>query len=353
MRRGRVKTLMRENGLLLACLGLFAVFFVGMVISGAATYNQEQQEHGSHEQVSVIGYLATGDFVEAMFENWESEFLQMGMYVVLTAFLFQKGSSESKPLHGSAPQDEDPRSVTPNRWMPWPVRKGGWVLGLYEHSLAIAFFVLFFASFGLHAVGGAKAFNAEQAQHRRSAGVDLTAVVAGIHHASTARSRVSKLHPRPSPASSTSDSDGRIASVCMLEVMSESTSTPEPATTPVSTTTSPEPAYVEREPRRSRLTAVAAWVGIVAGVVFIVAVVFFSGFILGSHSGGHRGGHHGGGDRDFAMLHRGGPPPMFPMGPMGQGPRFERPPFGPGGPGGPADERPEPPQPPTTAPSRP
>ena len=55
--------------------------------------NQEQQEHGSREQVSVIGYLTTGDFVVATFENWESEFLQMGMYVVLTAFLYQKGSS--------------------------------------------------------------------------------------------------------------------------------------------------------------------------------------------------------------------------------------------------------------------
>ncbi len=99
-----------------------------MVISGAATYNQEQQEHGSTEQVSVISYLGTGDFVEAMFENWESEFLQMGMYVVLTAILYQKGSSESKPLHEAAPQDEDPRDATPNRWTPWPVRKGGWAL---------------------------------------------------------------------------------------------------------------------------------------------------------------------------------------------------------------------------------
>ena len=147
-RHSRAKTFLRENGLLIACLGLFAFFFVGMVISGAATYNQAQQEHGSHEQVSVIGYLTTGDFVEATFENWESEFLQMGMYVVLTAFLFQKGSSESKPLNEPAPQDEDPRVATPSRWTPWPVRKGGWVLGLYEHSLAIAFFVLFFASFG-------------------------------------------------------------------------------------------------------------------------------------------------------------------------------------------------------------
>jgi hypothetical protein len=158
-------TFLRDNGLLLTCLALFAVFFVGMIVSGTATYNQEQQEHGSHEQISVLEYLTTADFVEATFENWESEFLQMGMYVVLTAFLYQKGSSESKPIHKAVPQDEDPRDVIPNQWTPWPVRKGGWILGLYEHSLAIAFFALFFASLALHANGGVKAFNEEQVQH--------------------------------------------------------------------------------------------------------------------------------------------------------------------------------------------
>jgi hypothetical protein len=163
------RNLLRNNGLLLACLALFAVFFVGMVVSGTATYNQEQQEHGSREQISVMKYLKTGDFVEATFENWESEFLQMGMYVVLTAFLYQKGSSESKPLDEQAPQDQDPRRVAKNRWTPWPVRKGGWALRLYEHSLAIAFFALFFASLALHAVGGAEAFNEEQMQHGEAA----------------------------------------------------------------------------------------------------------------------------------------------------------------------------------------
>jgi hypothetical protein len=165
----RTPTFFHDNGLLLTCLGLFAVFFVGMVVSGAATYNQEQQEHGSHEQVSVLTYLTTGDFVEATFENWESEFLQMGMYVVLTAFLFQKGSSESKPITEPAPQDQDPREVGTNQWTPWPVRKGGWVLLLYEHSLAIAFFALFFASLALHALGGVNAFNEEQLQHGQAA----------------------------------------------------------------------------------------------------------------------------------------------------------------------------------------
>ena len=55
MPQRRVGTLLRENGLLLACLGLFGAFFIGMVVSGAAVYNQEQQAHGSHEQVSVVG----------------------------------------------------------------------------------------------------------------------------------------------------------------------------------------------------------------------------------------------------------------------------------------------------------
>ena len=168
-RQSRLRRLLHNNGLLLTCLALFAVFFVGMIFSGAATYNQEQQEHGSQEQVSVLHYLTTGDFVEATFENWESEFLQMGMYVVLTAFLFQKGSSESKPIDKRAPQDEDPRNVKLSPETPWPVRTGGWVLTLYEHSLAIVFFALFFASVALHAVGGAKAFNEEQLQHGEAA----------------------------------------------------------------------------------------------------------------------------------------------------------------------------------------
>jgi hypothetical protein len=165
----RSSKLLRDNGLLLACFGLFGVFFVGMIFAGAATYNQEQQEHGSHEQVSVLRYLATGDFVEATFENWESEFLQMGMYVVLTAFLYQKGSSESKPVGERAPQDEDPRDATPKPSTPWPVRRGGWVLVLYENSLAIVFFALFFASMALHAIGGSQAFNEEQIQHGEAA----------------------------------------------------------------------------------------------------------------------------------------------------------------------------------------
>lgn len=160
---------LRDNGLLLACLILFAVFFVGMVVSGAAVFEQEQHAHGLTQAVSVIDYLRSGDFAEATFENWESEFLQMGMYVVLTAYLYQRGSSESKPTDEPARQDADPRSAAVSDSSPWPVRRGGWLLWLYENSLAMAFFVLFFASWALHAVGGTAAFNQEQGQHGEAA----------------------------------------------------------------------------------------------------------------------------------------------------------------------------------------
>jgi hypothetical protein len=63
-----------------------------MVATGHRHYNDEQQEHGQ-QTVGVAEYLATGAFIESCFENWESEFLQMGLYVLLTAFFFQIGSA--------------------------------------------------------------------------------------------------------------------------------------------------------------------------------------------------------------------------------------------------------------------
>jgi hypothetical protein len=140
------------------------VFFGGMVVSGAAEYSEDQLAHGE-PGVTLLGYLGTGAFLEATFENWESEFLQMGMYVILTVFLFQKGSSESKPVDRVAPQDEDPRDAPLKAATPWPVRRGGWVLKLYEHSLSIMFFLLFLASFALHAVGGSEEYSSEQQSH--------------------------------------------------------------------------------------------------------------------------------------------------------------------------------------------
>jgi len=77
---------------------MFMLFLVGQLATGLAEYNAEQREHGQ-PMVVFTDYMATGHPWEAVFENWESEFLQMGAYVLLTVFLRQKGSPESKPVH--------------------------------------------------------------------------------------------------------------------------------------------------------------------------------------------------------------------------------------------------------------
>jgi hypothetical protein len=158
----------KEHGLMLANIGLFLAFFGGMIFSGAADYSEDQVTHGQ-SAVSVLEYLGTGSFLEATFENWESEFLQMGMYVILTVFLFQKGSSESKPIDKDFPQDQDPQDAPLKANTPWPVRRGGWVLKLYEHSLSIMFLLLFLMSIVLHAVGGSEAYSEEQQSHGQPA----------------------------------------------------------------------------------------------------------------------------------------------------------------------------------------
>jgi hypothetical protein len=155
---------MRDNALSLAMLVLFIIPLIGQSVTGHHVYNQDQREHGESE-VSYMGYLKTGHFVESVFENWESEFLQMASYVVLTAILIQKGSAESKKGDGTDPQDEDPLKHTLDPDAPGPVRKGGFTLRLYEHSLSIAFIALFLMSFILHAAGGAKEYSAQQVAH--------------------------------------------------------------------------------------------------------------------------------------------------------------------------------------------
>lgn len=134
-------------------MGLFVGSFIGQVATGFAVHNETRRDHRM-PSLSFGGYLASGHFVEATFENWESEFLQMGLFVLLTVKLKQKGSSESKVLDGDDDCDEDPSKHRDDPDAPWPVRRGGWVLWLYERSLTIALFAIFFASFALHALGG-------------------------------------------------------------------------------------------------------------------------------------------------------------------------------------------------------
>ncbi|KAB7753836.1 hypothetical protein MMUC44124_23955 [Mycolicibacterium mucogenicum DSM 44124] len=152
--------------------------------------------------------------------------------------------------------------------------------------------------------------------------------------------------------------DGRIIDDMSDETPKETPETPDTPTDsfpPVATATAVAAPPVEHKP--SKLNKVLAWVGIVAGIVFIVATIFFSGFVLGAHSGGgHHGWHKHHRGQDTAEFREGHGPrgggmwhPMFPGGPGWQGPSgpgWQGPGGqGPGGPGPQAPGQPGPAQP--------
>jgi hypothetical protein len=162
-----MRRVLRDNGLSITMFALFLVFLVAQSIAGLRANNSDNEEHGQPPE-SYGQYLTSGAFVEATFENWESEFLQLGAYVLLTALLIQKGSPESRNPDGDE-TDADPRAHRDDPDAPGPVRRGGLALTFYEHSLSIALFALFVVSFVLHALGGHAEFNQEQLEHGQAA----------------------------------------------------------------------------------------------------------------------------------------------------------------------------------------
>src|SRR5215212_2685368 len=84
-----------RNSLSIVFLTLGIIFLGGQAVTGWHTYNQHLQEELHLPPVQFFQYLTSGHFLQATFENWESEFLQMALFILFTIFLRQIGSSES------------------------------------------------------------------------------------------------------------------------------------------------------------------------------------------------------------------------------------------------------------------
>jgi len=148
--------MLKDNSLTIVLLVITALCIWGMILSG---HKAENEVLAAHDQplLDVISYITSGSFLSALFENWESEFLQMAAYVTLTAWLFQRGSAESRdPDEPERDGDELPKNwrgkSTVARW-------------IYSHSLGLALIGLFAGSFVLHWLGSLEASNQEALLH--------------------------------------------------------------------------------------------------------------------------------------------------------------------------------------------
>jgi hypothetical protein len=160
----------RDRGLTLVLILMFALSMAGQLATGLAEHNAEQRDHGQ-PIVTLAEYLNTGHPWEALFENWESEFLQMAVFILFSTFLIQKGSPESRRPGAKELFDVDPRDFADDPDAPWPVKRGGWILRVYEHSLGLAFILLFLLSWAGHAMGGFAEYAADEALHGQPAPV--------------------------------------------------------------------------------------------------------------------------------------------------------------------------------------
>lgn len=158
----KIKWFSQNNGLSLLMFGLFVVFVIGVSFTGW-THNNELLTAHNQPATTYLNYVGSGEFVEAVFENWESEFLQMAALVIATIFLYQKGSADSKKLRGRNEVDTTSRySIIRGD----PANRGKAIKELLRsNSLGLALIVLFLISFALHAAGGAAAHNSDATAH--------------------------------------------------------------------------------------------------------------------------------------------------------------------------------------------
>jgi hypothetical protein len=157
---------LRENGLSVFFLAIFAVTIAGQSFAGQHAYNAEQVEHGE-PPVSWGEYVVSPDFGSAVMENWQSEFLQFTLFILATVWLVQKGSNESKPLEDAGAESKQKQRLegyAPENAPAW-AKVTGWRTWLFQNSLVLAMSSIFLATWAAQSLSNWKQFNEEQRTH--------------------------------------------------------------------------------------------------------------------------------------------------------------------------------------------
>ncbi|MFF7177175.1 DUF6766 family protein [Streptomyces sp. NPDC008121] len=159
----RTARFLRDNGISLVFGIGFLLALLGQALAGQAEYNEELRAEG----LSTAGfgaYLTTAHFAVNVTENWQSEYLQFFLFIVLTVWLLQRGSPESKELHKAGTEsDRDQRAgVHAEADSPHWAAAGGLRQTLYSRSLGALMLLIFLGSWFAQSVAGAAAESEER-----------------------------------------------------------------------------------------------------------------------------------------------------------------------------------------------
>jgi hypothetical protein len=157
---------LRENGLSLVFLGLFLGAICGQAIAGWNAFNDDASAH-KEAAISLGRYLTSSSFGNAVLENWQSEYLQFTLYILLTVWFLQRGSPESKELGKAGGESDEEQMVGEHappdapRW----ARVQGWRRWVYSNSLVLVMTAIWLASWFGQSVTGWSEYNSQQITH--------------------------------------------------------------------------------------------------------------------------------------------------------------------------------------------
>jgi len=161
-----MRRFVRENGLSLVFLAFFLLAVVGQAIAGWDEFNNDAAAH-SEATISLGRYLTSSSFGNALLENWQSEYLQFTLYILLTVWFLQRGSPESKELDKAGGESDEDQLVGEHarpdspRW----AAAGGLKSRLYSNSLLIVMVAIWLLSWFGQSVTGWSEFNSDQITH--------------------------------------------------------------------------------------------------------------------------------------------------------------------------------------------
>lgn len=154
---------LRDYGLSLFFGGIFLLALAGESVAGVALYNDDQRSSGG-QAVSFWHYVTSSSFAADVAENWQSEYLQFFLYILLTVWLVQRGSTESKELDKAGPESDQDQKIgeyataDSPRW----AKVGGLRTAVYSRSLGAVMGLIFVGSWLAQSIAGRASYNSAQ-----------------------------------------------------------------------------------------------------------------------------------------------------------------------------------------------
>ena len=165
-----MRRFLTQNSLSIVFLVLFLGAVVGQAVAGHADFNEEQVRHGDPE-ISLSRYVVSSEFGTAVMENWQSEYLQFTLFLLLTVWLIQKGSPESKEPGKAGRESDEQQKVGGHaqhnspRW----AKVDGIRRQIYENSLLLVMGVIWVGTWFAQSVTGLTQYNSERLDHHMDA----------------------------------------------------------------------------------------------------------------------------------------------------------------------------------------